>query len=364
MAKIIVIDGQIGPWQFSKQFVREMLKNAKEEVVVKVSSLGGSVDHAIDIHDQLAAHGNVTIEYTGMNASSATILGLGARKVTMSENSFYLIHKPMFWVDVFGTLNEDDIEETIAQLEKQKNDLAKITLVLARMYRDKTGMAIKDILSLMKEEKWLTAEEAKEKGFVDEIFKPAQAVNLLEDADRMAMIAASGYPVPGRSETKPPVITSEETSHDDSLVEKIINRFREIFTPKTNHKPAMKKQFALINKALKVEKLESTDEQGVFLNEEQLQSIETDLGRIATAENARTTAETSLSNATTALDALHPDVAAAADLTAKVEAIKTLLAKKPGSKPAGNKSEKDPETKDDGVDWETLNNLPHMQTEV
>jgi len=171
--KKIVIDGYIGQWQFSKTYVREMLKGSSaEEVEVNVSSLGGDFSHALDIHDQFAAHKNVTVIYTGFNASSATILSLGSKKVKISENSFYLVHKPMGWVDVFDSLNEDDIDTLIASLEKKKNELAKFTLVLARMYKDKTGMPIKDILNLMKEETWLTADMAKEKGFVDEIIKP------------------------------------------------------------------------------------------------------------------------------------------------------------------------------------------------
>jgi len=366
--KKIVIDGQIGPWQYSKQYVREMLKDsAKEEVEVNVSSLGGSVDDAIDIHEQFAAHGNITILYTGFNASSATLLGLSAKKIRMSENAFYLIHKPMFWVDLFDRMNEDDIDATIANLEKQKNDLGKITLVLARMYKDKTGMSIQEVLNLMKEEKWLTAEEAKKMGFVDEIVKPAQAVNYLEDVNMMKMVEASGYPVPGRtpkvSVPAPPPANIDETK----LIDKITARITEIFKPKHT----MKKQFTLVNTALKVEKLESTEE-GVFFNETQLEAIEAELARVATAETARTEAETARDNAiaaqtaaANAFDTLDATVAAATTPEAKLAAIKTLLAAKPAEKPAGVKTDGDPAAASaDGVDWETLNSLPHMKQQI
>lgn len=371
--KKIVIDGQIGPWQFSKQYVREMLKGTgTDEVEVNISSLGGSVDDAIDIHGQFAAHGNITILYTGFNASSATLLGLASKKIRMSENAFYLIHKPMFWVDLFDRMNEDDIDATIASLEKQKLDLAKITLVLARMYKDKTGMSIQEVLNLMKEEKWLNAEEAKKMGFVDEIVKPAQAVNYLEDVNRMAMVAASGYPVPGRTEKPADTPAAKpETINEESLAKKIGAQIIKFLTPKNT----MKKQFKLVNTVLKVEKLDSTEE-GIYLNEGQFEALEAELEKVpaavaaqTAAETARTTAEADRDTAVaertasiTAFDTLDATVAAATTPEAKLEAVKALLAKKPAVQASGSQTTEDPDkTSADGVDWETLNNLPHMK---
>lgn len=372
--KKIIIDGYIGDYGYSKQYVRAMLTDAgKNEVELTVSSLGGSVAHAIDIHDQLAAHGNVHVVYTGMNASSATVISLGAKKISMSENSFYLIHKAMFWIDIFGTLNEDDIDATIADLQKQKNELAKITLVLARMYRDKTGMPITDVLSLMKEETWLTADQAKEKGFVDEIFKPSQAVNFLEDTRLVALIAANGYPVPGRKSQAPipaPAPTTPPASqqfNEDSLINKLVSRFREIFKPSNT----MNKQFLNVNKTIKVDSLECSDE-GVFLNQQQMESIDSALAAAATAEQQRTDAVTARDTAVNerdaavnAFDEIHPDVKAATTPEAKVAAIKAILATKPAAKPAGGASDEgDGGPSADGVDWDTLNSLSHMNSEL
>nr|WP_321357195.1 Clp protease ClpP [uncultured Draconibacterium sp.] len=194
--KIIVIDGYIGAYQFSKQFIRQELSGHKNsEVTVKVSSLGGAVDHALGIHDQFVEHGNIVVELSAFVASSATLLSLGAKTVKMNENSFYLIHKAMHWVDEWGTMNEDDIDAVIAKLEKQKQELAKITLQLAKMYTNKTGKTLNEIIDLMKEETWLTAEEAKEWGFVDEIIKTKEVENFL-DTKMVNMITASGYPIP------------------------------------------------------------------------------------------------------------------------------------------------------------------------
>jgi len=41
-AKIIVIDGYIGPYGYSKQFIRnELAGQSKNSVTIKISSLGG-----------------------------------------------------------------------------------------------------------------------------------------------------------------------------------------------------------------------------------------------------------------------------------------------------------------------------------
>lgn len=381
--KIIVIDGYIGPYGYSKQFVRnELTGNSKNPVTVKVSSLGGSVDDALSIHDQFAEHGNVTAELSAFVASSATLISLGAKTVRMNENSFYLIHKAMNWVDEWGTMNEDQIEELISKLEAQKQQLAKITLQLAKMYVKKTGKTLDEIIALMKQETWLTAEEAKDWGFVDEIIIPEVAVNYLENQQMVAMITSSGYPAPPRKSTSP-ATPKNEPIDEESLVERIWNKItskQKEITPK--NKIEMKKQFLNVNKVLSVEKLESTEE-GVFLNEEQLELVENQISQIdtltaehttaieavnaqlATANEAvtsitaeRDTVRTELTNAFNPLNAIDPSIASAETPEAKAEAIRTLLAAKPGVSPVQNLETSDPAPSND-VDWEMIDSLPH-----
>jgi hypothetical protein len=141
---------------------------------------------------------------------------------------------------------------------------------------------------------------------------------------------------------------------------------------------------------LQVSAIETTDE-GVYLNEQQLQAIENMLKENAAtidsvtaasetaalnaqtavsnaesattdADNLRIAAESALATATIAIDEIHPDIAASADIPSKVEAIRTMLAKKPAAPAVGVKSIKDPTLRADGVDWDTLNSLPHMKS--
>ena len=59
-------------------------------------------------------------------------------------------------------MNEDQISDLITHLEKVKDENEKMTLVAAKAYADRSGKPVLEILNLMKEEKWLTADEAKE----------------------------------------------------------------------------------------------------------------------------------------------------------------------------------------------------------
>jgi len=372
--KTIVIDGPIGQYSFSKQFMRnELSEQAKNPVLIKISSLGGSVDDALNIYDQFIEHGNVTAELSAFVASSATLISLGAKTVRMNENSFYLIHKAMNWVDEWGSMNEDEIDALIAKLETQKQQLAKVTLQLAKMYVKKTGKSLDQITSLMKQQTWLTAEEAKNWGFVDEVFVPEVAVNFLENLQIMAMINSSGYPDPPRkaSTSSAPGASSNAPIDEESIIDRIWNRItnkQKEVTPKNN--PEMKTQFLNVNKVLTVDSLESTTD-GVFLNETQLEAIENRLAldqqiieERDTANSARDAAiaerDTANANLLSAMDpfnVIDSTIASAETSEAKVLAIRALLSKKPASQPAGIVSKSDPVS--DGVAWDVINNLEH-----
>lgn len=375
-AKIIVIDGYIGPCGYSKQFIRnELAGQSKNPVTIKISSLGGSVDDALSIYDQFMEHGDVTAELSAFVASSATLVSLGAKTVRMNENSFYLIHKAMNWVDEWGTMNEDEIESLIAKLEAQKQQLAKITLQLARMYVKKTGKTLDQITNLMKQETWLTAEEAKTWGFVDEVFAPDVAVNYLDNLQMVAMITSNGFPDPPRKSTKkiplPTVgeLVEPEDSFFDRIWNRMLNKQKEV-TPK-NKKVEMKKQFIHLNTALSVEALESTNE-GVFLNEGQLQQLEERLeanqqlvserdSAFLERDTATTnlgTAQASLASAFDPFNAIDPAIATAATPEAKVAAVRALLAARPAAAPVQALEQQD-EIATDEVDWEAINNLEH-----
>jgi len=130
-------------------------------------------------------------------------------------------------------------------------------------------------------------------------------------------------------------------------------------------------QFSHLNSVLALEVLEATDE-GVFLNQEQLQSVEDRLElnhqlsverdqALQLSSDARATVETTqalLAGVYDPFNAIDPTVLAAETPVAKVEAIRLLLASKPAVAAIQNLVTHD-ELKTDEVDWNTINNLAH-----
>lgn len=251
----IDIDGAIGEYYYSKGYVKYMLGQTKDPLVkVRMSSLGGSLDHGLGIKDRFQDHGNVEVDMFGFNASAATLAALGAKLTRISSSGFYLIHKVMNWIDVYGSKNADELAAIIADLEANKKDNEKMDIVIAQLYAEKTGKPINDLIDLMKVGGWLTAQEALDWGFVDEIIKSNDKTNFVNMQDKFN---AMGLP------------TNRILTED-------------LFTQKTNIK--MKKQPIKINAVLDVPSLESSDG-GVFLNETQIDKIETQIDALEKAVN-------------------------------------------------------------------------------
>ncbi len=344
--KIINVDGYIGDGGFSAQYIKNALAGAdQDEVELRINSLGGDVGHAIAIKDVLEAHGNVTALYSGASASSGTLISMGCKAVKMTKDSFYLVHKPMIGIDIWASMNEDQLKDLITKLNGKLDDATKWTLQIAKMYCDKTGKPVKQILDVMKKGAWMNAEDAQKLGFVDEIITPAKITNWAEDEKLVALVAGqTDMPPLPRKATSPetPAAAGEDLASKivlagNDLVDKIKNLF-----PNHNKKAKMdKSKFALLFACLAVEAMEMQDG-GVFLNQEQLDKIEARFkeleaaktaaeNALAPAKTAKETAEGSLSAAVTAMDELDATVKAAADPKAKVEAIRKKLAEKPGA---------------------------------
>jgi hypothetical protein len=139
----------------------------------------------------------------------------------------------------------------------------------------------------------------------------------------------------------------------------------------SNKQKRQMKQFTHLNGALNVESLESSEE-GVFLQEEQLQTIETALEANQQIVSERDTAiqerdsanqslqtvQAELASAYDPLNAIDPTIASAETTEAKVSAIRTLLAAKPAVAPVQTLGQQDNNVTAE-EDWEMINNLPH-----
>lgn len=130
-----------------------------EELEVDIASNGGDVFAASEIYTMLKNYaGNVTVNIQGLAASAASVVAMAGDHINISPTAQIMIHKA--WSQPAG--NADD-------LEHEASILNGIDQSIASAYEAKTGMEQSDLLQLMANETWLTASDAVDKGFADEI---------------------------------------------------------------------------------------------------------------------------------------------------------------------------------------------------
>jgi ATP-dependent Clp protease protease subunit len=130
-----------------------------EDLEVEINSGGGSVFAGSEIYTALKSYkGNVTVKIVGLAASAASVIAMAGKKVMMSPTAQMMIHN----VSSCAEGDYREMEHT-AEILKNAND------TIANAYRIKTGKTQEELLALMDKETWMTADKAKELGFVDEI---------------------------------------------------------------------------------------------------------------------------------------------------------------------------------------------------
>lgn len=195
----IDIDSYIG-YPISKGYVRSKLQPMKgKPCSVRINSYGGDVMTALDIRQQFIDHGDVTAYIVGMTASAATILAMGAKKVVMSRYALMLVHPCSNIVDHYAYYNSDELEQIIAQLRSQQTELQTLDGVIASLYAAHAGGKAADMAALMREARWITADEALKFGLIDAIDEDdddaTTTARAMSAADREHFVAC-GLPLP------------------------------------------------------------------------------------------------------------------------------------------------------------------------
>lgn len=150
----------------AKSFLEDLRGLKGKDLTVHINSTGGDVFQGQAIYTALKNYnGKVTVKIEGLAASMATIIALAADKVEMTSNSLFMIHSPMS--NVFGNK---------AQMRKQINALEKVETTMLSVYKAKTNISEDEIEQMMARETWLSAHEALELGFVDEVLGAVKVV--------------------------------------------------------------------------------------------------------------------------------------------------------------------------------------------
>ncbi|WP_068775766.1 head maturation protease, ClpP-related [Paenibacillus sp. FJAT-26967] len=170
-------DDGVYPRQFSSD-LNSLGDVAK--ITVRVNSRGGDVSAATAIYTRLKSHAAVvTIIVEGMAASAATIIMMAGDVVKAPAAAQVMIHDPLLML--YGMYNAEDMDKMKAILETSKNSIMNA-------YINKTGRDREELSAMMTQEKWMTAEEAKGEGFVDEILFEEKVEASLTNDNRFMVV--------------------------------------------------------------------------------------------------------------------------------------------------------------------------------
>jgi ATP-dependent Clp protease protease subunit len=146
----------------AKRFADELASFGNiKRLNIHINSLGGDVFTAQAIHTIISDHNSKKTSYIdGVCASAATLIACGADQVIARHNTNYMIHEP--WSLAVGDAGT---------LRKAAADLDAVTVPILSVYKEQVKGKISDgeIRQLMADETWMSADEALEYGFVDEV---------------------------------------------------------------------------------------------------------------------------------------------------------------------------------------------------
>lgn len=141
------------------------------DLEILVNSYGGLVDVGNEIYTALKSYTGKIKMNVVMAGSAASIIAMAGDTVAISPVGQIMIHN----VHMGAGGDYHDMDKASEILQKANESLASA-------YQIKTGKSKEEVLALMDKETWLTAEEAKENGFADEI---------MFETDEKAMLVAN-----------------------------------------------------------------------------------------------------------------------------------------------------------------------------
>lgn len=145
-------------------------------IKVRINSPGGDVFEGAAIFNLLRAHkAKVHVSIIGLAASMASVIALAGDTVEMAENAMFMIHEP--WGFAIG--RSDDMRRMAEMLDKVKD-----TILTA--YERNSNLDREKLTAMLATKTWMTAAEAKEAGFVDEVTSLAPSDDPPDDAKARA----------------------------------------------------------------------------------------------------------------------------------------------------------------------------------
>lgn len=157
-----------------KGVIKQLEENGGEDIEVHINSPGGDVFAGSEIYTAIKEYsGNVHVKIVGIAASAASFAAMAGDTISMSPTGQIMIHNAstVTWGDRRDHRHTADFLKTIDES-------------IANAYRLKTGLAESELLSLMSKETYMNAQDALDKGFIDEI--------MFDDENQLRAAASAG----------------------------------------------------------------------------------------------------------------------------------------------------------------------------
>ena len=291
-----IISGEIGVafdwWTGQRGTTANQVKDfldahKDEDVHIAVCSPGGYVDAGLQIYQFIKDHGKVHCHILGMTASAATILTMGAKEVDMVDGSLMMIHNASTKAVVWQLANKEQLDQIIAQFQKDRKDLDTIDRVIASLYSKRSGKTLDECQDKMTAAAWLSPQDALDFGLIDRIVDDEDVKkksNRLRTTFTNSIFKDFGLPsLPADTTELVGTVVDQEGNPAEGFMQKATawmqKRYPKLFANKENSNP-MKKVFTCLCALLCVQDFEVTDG-NVTLTEEQTGKIE---GHVAKLE--------------------------------------------------------------------------------
>jgi ATP-dependent Clp protease protease subunit len=157
--------GGIAAVDFNKQ-LQALKLEAGDTLKVRINSPGGNMFDGFAIHNYLrTSKAEITVVVDGVAASAASMIAMAGDVVEMPANSMLMIHNP--WMFVVGDHRV---------MRKAADDIEKMRDSATTSYLRKTGdkLSREDLLTMLDEETWLSAEDSVRFGLADKVDEPVR----------------------------------------------------------------------------------------------------------------------------------------------------------------------------------------------
>lgn len=164
------------PWREKDKdaygIVKELSELDADEIEVHINSTGGSVAEGLAIYNVLKnSDMKITTYVDGFACSAASVIFMAGDERIMNEASLLMIHNA--WTYGQGDANA---------FRRQADDLDIITQASVKAYMRHVSITEEELKGMMDNETWLSADDAKEKGFATKVLEENT-----EEANQSAM---------------------------------------------------------------------------------------------------------------------------------------------------------------------------------